>query len=240
MPDSPGDRPAALIAGAIRGDLSPAELTELHALRAGDATVDAEIRDLSALVSLTSASLSEWDSSTPSSGLRQRILAVSDSADTSSSAPEQHPGRRAPSARRRRWVMVLAAAACVGIGAGGVLLGQPGTPGAPTGPPGTLGAVELISFSGEPTGVAVDGSIIAHTWGTETVLNITGLTASVPYHVVLVSSDGDTFDSGSFLGSTVAIDCEMNAAVMRDAVTSVEIQDASGAVVATAEVPETT
>ena len=55
--------------------------------------------------------------------------------------------------------------------------------------------------------------------------------------MVLVTVAGDSLSSGSFLGSTVAIDCEMNAAVMREAVASVEIQDASGTVVAKAQLP---
>ncbi|MFC5930383.1 hypothetical protein D6T64_18460 [Cryobacterium melibiosiphilum] len=240
MPDTPGERRATLIAGAISGDLSPAEQTELQALRAGDATIDDEIRELSAVSSLTAASLSGWDSSAPSPSLRERSLAVHDTVAAVSRFPAPGADASTTPVRRRRWLMGLAAAACVGIGAGGVLLSQPGTPTSPTGPPGTLGALEQISFNGEAHGVDIDGSLIAHTWGTETILRVIGLTANDPYNVVLVTEAGDTIASGSFLGSTVTIDCEMNAAVMRDAVTSVEIQDASGTVVATAELPETT
>ncbi|HEV7948864.1 MAG TPA: hypothetical protein VGP24_03760 [Glaciihabitans sp.] len=241
MSDSPDDRRAVLIAGAISGDLTPAEKVELDALRDLDPTVDTEINELTALIPLTTSSLTNWDSSAPSADLRQRILELPETAETSTAghSPTKVTGTPPASTRRRPWLMALAAAACVGIGAGGVLLTQPGTPTAPNGPPGTLGAIEPISFTGEPNGVAIDGSLIAHTWGTETVLRITGLTESDPYDVVLVTAEGDTIDSGSFLGSTVTIDCEMNAAVMRDAVTSVEIQDASGTVLAKADVPQT-
>lgn len=245
MRDSTAQQRATLIAGAISGDLTDTELTALQALRLVDPTVDDEIRELAAVSSRTAASLTGWDSSAPSAGLRQRILAAAatDQAPAPAhTAPARvaEPSTAAPTpARRRPWLLALAAAACVGVGAGGVLLSQPVTPGAPTGPPGTLGAVEQIAFTGEPDGVTVAGSLIAHTWGTETVLTIVGLTETIPYDVVLVTTAGDTIDSGSFLGSTVTIDCGMNAAVMRGAVSSVQIQDASGAVVATADVPET-
>jgi hypothetical protein len=234
MPDARDARRALLISGAISGDLSTTEQDELTALRRGDPTVDEEIRELTDTLRQTTTSVDGWDASAPSDRLRERVLSLTRETESSSA-----PAAVAPviPLRRRPWLVVVGAAACVAIGAGGVLLGQPRVPAPPTGPPGTLGAIEEISFSGAPTGVDIDGSLVAHTWGTETLLTITGLTEANPYEVVLVTVSGDTLDSGSFLGSSVAIDCEMNAAVMREAVASVEIQDASGAVVASAELP---
>jgi len=158
---------------------------------------------------------------------------------TSSPMSSTSPPLPAPVSLPRRWpwLMALAAVACVGIGAGGVLLSLPTPPSPPTGPPGTLGAIEQIDFAGEPSGVDIDGTLVAHTWGTETLLRVTGLTPNDAYGVVLVTADGEQLDSGSFLGSTVPIDCAMNAAVMREDVTSVEILDAAGTVVASAALP---
>ncbi|PRY68975.1 hypothetical protein B0I08_103181 [Glaciihabitans tibetensis] len=263
MPDASGARRAFLISGAITGELTTAELAELDTLRAADPTVEKELRELTDVARVTSATLSDWDATAPSKSLRGRVLAIerdsysdlrtdstsdaradSDSHSDSYSDSDTTAGSTAGSTnaavvplRRRPWLLALGAAACIVVGAGGTLLLQPSTPSAPTGPPGTLGAIEQIAFTGEPSGVSIDGSLVAHTWGTETLLTITGLTEADPYDVVLVTLDGASLDSGSFLGSAKEIDCAMNAAVMREAVTSVQIQDASGAVVASAELP---
>lgn len=124
------------------------------------------------------------------------------------------------------------------LGAGVVLGVQSVQPGAPSGPPGTLGVVEQVSFDGEPAGVEVNGSLVAHTWGTETILRIDGLAVGDTFSVVLVDARGDELPSGTFLGSAVTINCRMNAAVMRADLTTVEIQDGSGATVATAALPQ--
>lgn len=252
MSDARDARRALLISGAISGELTTSERNELDALRRQDPTVDTEIDELTEILRFTEATVPAWDRSTPSDALRDRVLAVQEesahedalrepavvgAAGRADGALDAGAGAIVTPLRRRPWLLVVGAAACVAIGAGGVLLTQPTVPGPPTGPPGTLGAIEQISFTGEPTGVTIDGALIAHTWGTETVLNITGLTEANPYDVVLVTTSGDSLDSGSFLGSTVAIDCEMNAAVMRESVASVEVQDASGTVVARAELP---
>jgi hypothetical protein len=218
MSDAGDARRALLISGAISGDLNATEQEELALLRKADPTVDDEIRELAEVLT---------GSANPGAPAPH---AANVDADHDTKAPVIH-------LRRRPWIIAIGAAACVAVGAGGVLITQPTIPDPPTGPPGTLGAIEEISFDGEPSGVTIDGSLIAHTWGTETILNISGLTEANPYDVVLVTVGGDSVDSGSFLGSSVEIDCEMNAAVMRESVTSVEIQDESGAVVASAELP---
>jgi hypothetical protein len=237
MPDERDARRALLVSGALTGDLTAAEQSELDVLRASDPSIDDEIRELTDVLNDTTGALSGWDFSSPSDSLRERVLALEQ--DTEVASESTTPAEPAPVVplRRRAWLIAVGAAACVAIGAGGTVLLQPSAPSAPTGPPGTLGAIEQIAFTGEPSGVSVDGSLIAHTWGTETILNITGLTGANPYDVVLVTVDGESLDSGSFLGSTVEIDCEMNAAVMRESVASVEIQDESGAVVARAQLP---
>ena len=129
------------------------------------------------------------------------------------------------------------AAACLVVGAGlGLLLPELLTPGV-SGPPGTLGAIEHVDFEGEPDGVSVGGDLVAHTWGTETVLKVAGL-GEGSYRVVVIDTQGLEHDSGAFLGSRREIDCRMNAAVLRGDVASVAIRSDSGQTVATAAVPQ--
>ncbi|WP_424467062.1 hypothetical protein [Pseudoclavibacter helvolus] len=142
--------------------------------------------------------------------------------------------------RRTRFggeVLLGVAAASLVIGAvGGFLLPRAETP-PPVGEPGTLGAVEGVDFQGEPAGVEIDGSVVAHTWGTETLLTVNGLPSGEFYSVVVVDEAGEDVGSGTFLGSEVEINCAVNAAALREDVASVEIRGKSGDVVASAALP---
>ena len=108
----------------------------------------------------------------------------------------------------------------------------------PNGPPGTLGAIEAIDLRNEPTGTTIDADVVAHTWGTEAVLDATGLEVGATYAVILVGADGTEFSAGAMLGSAVPIHCRVNAAVMREDVVRLEIRDAEAGIVAAAELPE--
>ncbi|PPF80892.1 hypothetical protein C5E07_03035 [Pseudoclavibacter sp. RFBJ3] len=55
--------------------------------------------------------------------------------------------------------------------------------------------------------------------------------------MVVVDATGDDVGSGTFLGSEVEINCAVNAAALREEVTSVEIRGESGDVVAAAALP---
>jgi len=226
MPDHAADRRAQLIAAAASHDITAPEAAELDLLRASDPSIDVEVAELRAAVGALDGL--RWDDSAPSAGLRDRVLAVGD-APVRVLAP------------RRRWAVALGVAACLvvgaGFGAGALSLLAPSVEGPRPGQPGALGALEHVDFEGQPSAVSIDGSLVAHTWGTETILEIDGLGAGDSYSVVLVGAGGEIFDSGSFFGSTVTIDCRMNAAVDRPDVDSVEIRDAAGAIVATAELP---
>lgn len=108
------------------------------------------------------------------------------------------------------------------------------------GPPGTLGATEPISFTGEPRGVDVDASIVAHTWGTETVMTIDGLQQGA-YTVQVVGTGGETVDSGTFIAPAQGItDCRMIAAVVRPEADAIVVSDSDGAVVMSSQLPRTT
>ncbi|TWX38886.1 hypothetical protein ES689_09835 [Frigoribacterium sp. ACAM 257] len=159
-------------------------------------------------------------------------------------APAPRPGDASapvvplrPRRSRRLALTVLGAAACVAVGVGGGVLAATPRDAHVAGPPGTLGAVEPVAFGGEPSGVAVDGDLVAHTWGTETVLTVDGLPTGEAFSVVVVDDTGAEHESGAFLGTDVTIDCRMNAAVLREHVVSVEVRGADGAEIATASVP---
>ncbi|NYF14245.1 hypothetical protein HDC34_002572 [Pseudoclavibacter sp. JAI123] len=144
-----------------------------------------------------------------------------------------------PLRRPRFGGAMLAGIAAVGLVVGvigGFFLPRPETP-TPVGDPGTLGAVEPVDFQGEPVGVEIDGSVVAHTWGTETLLTVNGLPSGEFYSVVVVDAAGEDVGSGTFLGSEVEINCAVNAAALREEVTSVEIREESGDVVASAALP---
>lgn len=243
------DRREQLIAAALAGELSPQDAAEFARLRATDPSIDVELAELGEIVSRLST-LPEWQDVQPSVGLDERVAAILGGAAPAAASAvtadvrEIRPGAAEPpaasaSARFRRygWVTALAAAACFALGAGGMAVFGAITSLPPTGPPGTLGALEAISFEGEPSGVRVEGSLVAHTWGTETFLEIDGLPVGVDYVVVLVDAAGQSIDSGSFIGATATVDCRMNAAIMREEVASVQIQDFDGSIVATAALP---
>jgi hypothetical protein len=253
------DRRAELIAAAVANDLTPEETAELNALRAADPSITRELADLRALA----ADLPKtWDESQPSPSLREKVVELVETSEpvasvaepvealspptppvepvetpTPTATPATSPVADLTQRRRRPWLLPVTAAACLALGATAALSIDTLSNLPPTGGPGTLGAIEPITFDGEPSGTTVDGSLVAHTWGTETFLEIDGLPVGDTYSVVLVDESGESFDSGSFIGATATVDCRMNAAVMREEVTTVQIQDAQGAVVATAALP---
>ena len=226
MTDLTPERRAELIAAALDDSLTADERAELDRARAGDPGIDYEISDLRQMVIRMQAATAHWDDSAPTSTLRDRVTGIGEMA----TAPVP--------LRRRGWLVALGAAACVLFGVGGTIGVQALGDAPVTGPPGTLGALEEVDFTGERSGVAVDGALVAHTWGTETFLEIEGLPVDDTYAVTLVGADGERFESGTFLGSTVTIDCRMNAAVSRADVASVEISDETGDVVASASLPD--
>ncbi|PPG86044.1 hypothetical protein C5C95_15475 [Rathayibacter sp. AY1B7] len=234
--DQPGGRREELLAAALAGDLSAEEAREFESLRAADPSIDRELASFGSVVDRVGA-LGRWEEAEPSPELRSRVAALA------GERPERAESARAPRRRapRRRAVLAVAAAAAllvVGGVAGAALRSAEERPVA--GPPGTLGAVEAIAFDERTEGVTLDGSLVAHTWGTETILRGTGFALGESYDLVLVTGSGERLPSGSFLGSSAELDCEMNAAVLRESVAAVEITDAGGALVASAALPAVT
>ena len=234
------DRRAELIAAAVGDDLDDAETAELRELAASDPTIETEIAELRTMTNtLGSRGPTEpWLEAPTAPDLRERILVAT------SNSQRQRFGTR-PSDARRRSAGLAAAAAIVGVVVGGgVVLGvdayrpQPeNPPAAITGPPGTLGAYEEVSFTTSAPSVDIEGGLVAHTWGTETVLEMDGISDRGPYEVVLVDRSGADRPSGTFLGSDITIECRMNAAVLRQDVTDIEIRTSGGTVLARAQLP---
>ncbi|GAA2172141.1 hypothetical protein GCM10009846_08900 [Agrococcus versicolor] len=248
MHDDTPDRHAELSAAALAGELTAAEEAELAALDAARPDAEAERAELAALVARLEG-VEAWDDAEPSDPLAARIAAIDDAADVAAPAPAIAPAPpTAPVAapvsldarrrrRRRLLPLVAAAAAClaIGVGIGAAAFGERGGEDV-AGAPGALGAIEEVDFVGAPASIAIDGAVVAHTWGTETVLTIEGLAAGETYTVVVVGEDGTEHASGAMLGSEVPVDCRLNAAVLREDVASVEIRTSSGDELAHADV----
>lgn len=254
--DNSDDRVSELIAAAVAGELSAADAVELDALRRSHPWIDDEIASLSALVLRLDAAEVTWSeaSSEASSdtSLRDRITAgiaseelASEELASAQPSPASAPPARVPApvaspVRRRspRWAaLMLGAAACIGIGVGAGIIVPAALSAPPSGPPGTLGAVEHIDVRDESAGTAIDADLVAHTWGTEAVVDASGLDVGATYAIVFIGTDGSEFSAGEMLGSSVAIHCRVNAAVLREDVARLEIRDAAGDPVAAAELP---
>ncbi|MFC7956436.1 hypothetical protein [Rhodococcoides kroppenstedtii] len=222
-----------LIAAAAANDLTDDERRELRALEAEDASVADEIRSMrSTAASLDPAAGLIWVEAEPGDLLRRRVL------------------RRSG---RTRLTTVAAAAAGIAVGVAAMLgvqavttpdVGDRPAPADSTiavpeveGPPGELGAFETVDFTESRPEVSVDGGLVAHTWGTETVLRVQGVPVNEAFDVVMVDRTGANRSAGSFLGSTVVIDCRMNAAVLRPDVAEIEIRAAQGELLARAALP---
>ncbi|ROS51360.1 hypothetical protein [Frigoribacterium sp. PhB24] len=244
-----------LVAAALADDLSPSERVEFDELRAADPSIDAELTSFGVVV-VGLSDFGRWDDVAPSDRLREHVDAIGhvaeapaprgtdvplDAGTAPDGVPVTHIGPHVAAARsgrgRRPLLIAVAAAACLAVGAGGgALLATPRDT-VVAGPAGTLGAVEHVDFVGQPAGVDLDGDLVAHTWGTETVLSVDGLPRGSAFTVVVVGGDGREYESGAFLGSDVRVDCRLNAAVLRSEVASVEIRAADGHDIAVASVP---
>lgn len=223
---TPDDRIEQLMAASAAGDLTPREQDELRRLALAHPWIDDEVERLREVAARVAAADAEWQEVSVTDALRARILG-------------DIPARTPPALRSRRpWVPPLVGAACLvlglAIGAGVPAL----TALPPTGPPGTLGAYEPLAVT-EQSGldVDVDADLVAHTWGTEAVIDATGLTVGSTYRVVFIADDGTEFPAGEMLGSAVAIHCRLNAAVLREEAVRLEIRDAGSTVVASADLP---
>lgn len=218
MRDRDHRRYKELLGAHVLGHLDEPENSELrHHLegcaecRAEEAGLRAVLADLPAgpAVDLSLAGTE------PSPGLEERVLAATE---------DPRDQRRT----RRRFAAGLAAAAVlVATLAVAVFVDLP----VDTGPPG-LGDVEEISFTEVPDDVTVDGSVVAHTWGTEVILEMEGLEDGELYTAEVEREDGDPASAGTFIGDgDLLVECILNGAVLREDAQAVSVTDSDGEVV---------
>lgn len=201
-----------LLGASLLGELQPEERAELARHLAGCPECRAE----SELLGETADRLGGGGAEPPPD-LEDRVV-----ERVLGDAPETAPNA-APS--RLKYVLPAAAMLVVLIGAVAVF---PSVFGFDGGTPG-LGETEEISFSGSPQGVVPEGSVIAHTWGTEVVMEVSGLEDGEVYTVSVVRGDGSEVEGGTFIGvGANEIDCEMNAAVLRQDARAVLVTDSEG------------
>ncbi|MFG6503396.1 hypothetical protein [Microbacterium sp. P05] len=226
----PDDRIEELIAAVVAGNATPAEVDELDRLRPAHPWIDDELAAMRAIDERLREADVTWTTPGDAGALRARIL-----SEIPSASPRERPDARAElGRRRRRWTTPLLAAACLVVGVVIGIAAPTFTSMPPSGPPGTLGAVESIDLRDEVVGVRLDAELVAHTWGTEAVLDATGLDVGATYSVVFIAADGTEFSAGQILGSEVPIHCRVNAAVMRADAVRLEIRDADAGLVAVA------
>ena len=233
------NRRAELMGAALAGELTPRERAELDDLIVRDPSIIDEMSELGDLRDSVRAAGQDglvWDDASPGDSLAQR-MARAPEPDASPHTDEFGESRSDDSAPRQirstrpslgRGVLRGLAAAClVAVGVGGTLgyqqLGSPADA-VPTGPPGTLGAVEEVTFQDVPRSSSIDASLVAHTWGTETILEIDGLDVGDTYEVVLIARSGEELSSGTFIGTEATVECRMNAAITREQVAQIRIE----------------
>lgn len=221
---TPDERIEELIAAAVAGELSELESGELAQLAQVHPWIPDEVARLRDVAERAERAGIEWEDPIVTAALRERVLG-------------EIPAEPVEESRRRRpWGVLLLGAACltIGLGIGAALPGVLSSP--PSGPPGTLGAYEPLVVT-ESAGIAVDADLVAHTWGTEAVLDLEGLIVGETYRVVFVGEDGTEFPAGEMRGSEVPIHCRLNAAVLREQTVRLEVRTDESIVIASADLP---
>ncbi len=132
---------------------------------------------------------------------------------------------RAQASRPRRGrELALAAAACVATLVAVVTFR------AITVPPPV--PTEPVTFSQIAPDVDAAGELIAHTWGTELQLVVTGLEQGAVYTVDVERADGTSAGAGTFIGvRDDPVRCNLNTAVLRPDAARFEVTSEDGNVV---------
>lgn len=163
----------------------------------------------------------------------ERIAAAARDAATlaPAPAPEPEPESAAPAAAgpSRRRVLWMSAAAAGGIAAGvaGAVLVTDDGPTAPN----TEAAGALTTASG----VDAEARLIAHGWGLEVLLDVSGLEPGARYAMTFFDRSDQAVDAGGFVGTDGLMRCRNNGAVLRADVARFEVTDTAGRVVVSAD-----
>jgi Putative zinc-finger len=209
------------IGAFLLGKLDGVELKAMQAHLDSCPVCQAEVRELEPVVAaLADATLGRTkEPPEPPEDLEEQTLAPV--------LKEMHRARR-----RRRWSgwsgLAAAAVCVVAIGlAGFTWLLEPAV------------AWEKLSPSREARGVEVEGNLIAHDWGTEIRLVVSGMRDGQSHRVTLVSEDEEQVQAGTFIGTGVEPSrCKLNAALLRKDAARLEVRTPDGELVFSAELPE--
>ena len=215
-----------MLGAFVLGELDGEQRAALQAHLDGCDQCRAELREIgpvAAALAEADPRLFESEEPRPPADLLERTLARVDQARRT----EDELQRR----RRNRLIgrSALASAAAALLVAVGLFALLPRL----TGPP-----MEPVAFSGAPAGVEAEADLIDHTWGTETILVASGLEDGQAYELVLRDEEGGAVPSGAFIGTgDEPLECRMNAALLREDATGLEVRTAGGDVVLEAELP---
>lgn len=222
------------LVGYLLDDLSPDERQGFEEHMASCPACRGAVGDLA---SVTDALSGAGPAFSVPADLEDRVLEAVD-RDTGRSDPVPDLGDRREHARggwtsrlRRRLPAVAAAAAAIVAAVIGVILVLP-EPSAPE------VAREPVVFEQVQAGLDADASLIAHTWGTELILFVSGLPDGQVYEVTFEGQQGGAVPAGTFIGiGGGPITCNLTAAVLREDLASFTVATASGEVILRADLP---
>jgi hypothetical protein len=157
-----------------------------------------------------------------------RAAAAAATGDTGDTAARSGP----PGSARR---VFLAGGVAAGVGGVAGYLGRRASEPEPVALPAP--PTEQISFRGDAQ--VTTSALVNHTWGTELLLDLQGLTAGSTYDVVYDATTGEVVAGSLLAVADVVMKCRFNAAALRADVTAIELRGADGAVVLRAELPST-
>lgn len=216
-----------MLGAFVLGELDEEQRTALQAHLDGCEECRAQLREIEPVAAALAQAAPERitdEEPRPPSDLMERTLAIIDQARQTED--ELQRGRRKRTFRR---MALAAAAAAVLISVGSFAL-VPKI----TGPP-----MEPVAFSETSSGVEAEANLIDHTWGTETILVVSGLEDGETYELALRNENGTSVPSGAFIGTgDQPLECRMNAALLREDATGLEVRTTEGDLVIEADLPE--
>ena len=153
-----------------------------------------------------------------------RVAALRAAAERIAPGPQRSPRR-----------LLVTGGIAAGIGGVAGYLAHDLTTDTPTPLPGA--PVEGVTLQAAD-GVTATGGLINHTWGTELLLDVTGLAEGTTYVVDYRLADGSTVAAGSLLGvAGVVMKCRFNAAPLRADVRRIVVRDPDGRAVVSTDLP---
>lgn len=220
----PGDARARLRAHLDGCAACRAELAEIAPLADALRTVDPD-------------ALSELP--VPPPDLGDRIIGRIDEERAVVHARARRAERRDIARTRSRQLMVAAAAVVLVIAAlaGGTVLGRATAPELTASPPTARLPIEDITLRAQEPSVDVESAVVvAHTWGVEAKFEASGLDTGEVYRAAFRAEDGRLLPAGEFIGvGDKALECNMQAALLREDTTGFVVTDEDGRAVLVAD-----